>query len=106
VTASEKAQEASYLVAELAAQKRKGRTVGENLIMLAQVGEIENVPLSNSILNRRIDDISHNAEEVLRDKLKNNTFSIQADKSNKCCIVAFVNDGEIQENFFCCKELP
>jgi hypothetical protein len=33
VTVSEKGQEASYLVAELIAQKRKSHTVGENLIM-------------------------------------------------------------------------
>jgi cobalamin biosynthesis Co2+ chelatase CbiK len=41
------------------------------------VREIKNVPLSNSTTNRRIDDMSHNAEEVLCDKLKNNSFSIQ-----------------------------
>jgi hypothetical protein len=33
VTAKEKAQEASYLVTELTAQKRKSNTAGENLIM-------------------------------------------------------------------------
>jgi hypothetical protein len=35
VTFSEKAQEASYLVAELTALKRKSHTVGENTIMPA-----------------------------------------------------------------------
>jgi hypothetical protein len=42
-----------------------------------------------------------------------NSFSVQVDKSkdftNKGYVVAFVrfvNDGEIQENFFCCKQLP
>jgi hypothetical protein len=35
VTVSEKAQEASYLVAELDAQKRKRHTGGENLTMPA-----------------------------------------------------------------------
>jgi hypothetical protein len=57
--------------------------------------------------------MSHDAEEILCDKLKNNNFSIQADEStdftNKSYIVAFVrfaNGGEIQENFFCCKEQP
>jgi hypothetical protein len=60
-----------------------------------------------------IDDISHDAEEVLCNKLENNSFSIQVDEStdftNKCHAVAcvrFVNDCKIQENFFCCKELP
>jgi hypothetical protein len=35
LTVGEKAQEASYLVAELIAQKRKSHTVGENLIIPA-----------------------------------------------------------------------
>jgi hypothetical protein len=35
VTVHEKAQEASYLVAELIAQKRKSHAVGKNLILLA-----------------------------------------------------------------------
>jgi hypothetical protein len=60
VTVSDKAQETSYLVAELIAQKRKSHTIGKNQIMLTRkiiVGkmlrqdaarEIENVPLSNS----------------------------------------------------------
>jgi hypothetical protein len=57
--------------------------------------------------------MSYDADEVLRDKLKNNSFSIQVDestdftnKSNIVAFVRFVNDGEIQNNFFCCKELP
>jgi hypothetical protein len=56
--------------------------------------------------------VSHVTEEVLSDKLKNNSFSIHVDESsdvtNKSCVVAFVKfvkDGEIQGNFFCCKEL-
>jgi hypothetical protein len=59
VTASEKAQGVSYLVAERIAQKRKSPTVGKNEVMSARkiilgkipgqdaVREIENVPLSN-----------------------------------------------------------
>jgi hypothetical protein len=45
--------------------------------------------------------------------VKNNSFSIRVDEStdftNKSYVVAFVkfvNDGDIQENFFCFKELP
>jgi hypothetical protein len=65
------------------------------------------------MINRCIDDMSHGAEEVLSDKLKNNSFSIQIDESKDftnisyvVAFVRFVNDVEIQENFFCCKELP
>jgi hypothetical protein len=72
----------------------------------------EYVPLSNCMINRCIN-MSHDAEEVLHDELKNNSFSIQVDGStdftNTSYVVAFVrfvNDGEIQENHYCCKELP
>jgi hypothetical protein len=56
--------------------------------------------------------MSYDAEEVLCNKGKNNSFCIQADESTDCtnkfhviAFVRFVNDGETQENFFCCKEL-
>jgi hypothetical protein len=68
--------------------------------------EIENVPFSNSTINRCTADMSHDAEEILRDKLKNNSSSLEVgstDSTNKSYVVAFVrfvNDGEIQENFF------
>jgi hypothetical protein len=42
----------------------------------AAVWEIENVPLSNSTINRCIGDMLHVAEEALCDKLKNYNFSI------------------------------
>jgi hypothetical protein len=57
--------------------------------------------------------MSHDAEEVFCYELKNNSFCNKVDEStdsiNKTHIVAFVrfvNGGEIQENFFCCKEQP
>jgi hypothetical protein len=55
------------------------------------VGEIENISLSISAINRRIDDMSHNAEELARDERRHNSFSIQADESHRfhklhlCC---------------------
>jgi hypothetical protein len=33
------------------------------------------------MINRHIDGMSHDVEEVLQDKLKNNSFSIKVDKS-------------------------
>jgi hypothetical protein len=57
--------------------------------------------------------MSHDAQEVLCNKLKNSSFCIQVDEStdftNKChgiAFVRFVNGGEIQGNFSCYKELP
>jgi hypothetical protein len=103
ITFSEKAQEASCLVAELVAHKRKSQTVGESLIMppckfimskmLGQdaAREIEKVPLSNSTISQRIDIMSRDAQEVFYNKLKNNRFSIQVDDStdftNKCHVI-------------------
>jgi hypothetical protein len=63
------AQESSYLVVELIAQKRKSQKVGKNVIMSAYtilvdkmlgqeaIREIEIIPLSNSTINRHIDDV-------------------------------------------------
>jgi hypothetical protein len=48
-----------------------GKMLGQNA-----VPEIENVPLSNCTINRRIDNKSHDAEKVLCDKQKNNWFPI------------------------------
>ncbi|CAI9717341.1 Hypothetical predicted protein [Octopus vulgaris] len=51
--------------------------------MICQIAlrEIENVPLSDSTVSQRIDDMAHDIEEVLRDKLKNSNFSIQVNES-------------------------
>jgi hypothetical protein len=80
-----------------------GKMLGQD-----EVRGIEHLPLSNSTINRRTDDMSHDTEEVLPDKLQMNSFSIQPDdstdftnKSNVVAFVRFVNDGEIQENLFC-----
>jgi hypothetical protein len=54
------------------------------------------------MINRHIDDMSHDAEEILCDNMKNNRFSIQVEEptnfTNKSYIATFiryVNDGEI-----------
>lgn len=50
--------------------------------------------LSNSMIGRLIDDMSHAVEEVLSDILKNNSFAIHVDESfditNACYVVDFV----------------
>lgn len=50
--------------------------------MLGQdaVRETGNVPLSDSIISRRTDGMSHDAEVALCDKLKNSSFVIQVDE--------------------------
>jgi hypothetical protein len=57
--------------------------------------------------------MSHDAAEVLHDKLKNKSVSTQVDEStdftNKRYVAAlerFLNDGEIEENFSVAKSSP
>jgi hypothetical protein len=77
-----------------------GKMMGQDAVR-----ETENVPLSNSTINRRIEGMPHDAEEVLHDKQKNNSFSMQVVESTDCTNKSYVvvsvrllNDGEIQEN--------
>jgi hypothetical protein len=62
------------------------------------------------MIHRRTDHISHDAEEVLNDKLKNKSFSIQINEStyfiNKSYVftfIRFVSGVEIEKNFFVAK---
>jgi hypothetical protein len=87
------AQEASYLVAELVAQKMKSYTTAESLIMPAckiivkkMIGkeaesEIDKVPVSNNTISRHVDDMSHDTEDVLSETLKNTNFALRVDES-------------------------
>ena len=125
VTISDKAQEASYLVAELVAKKMKSHTIAESLIMPACIiivrtmlgeeaeSELSKVPVSDNTISRRVDDLSNNISGILSKILQNNNFALQVDESTditgKAQLLAFVrfeNEGEIMENYFCCKELP
>ncbi|XP_066943480.1 protein FAM200A-like [Macrobrachium rosenbergii] len=93
VTVSEKAQEASYLVAELVAKKMKSHTIAEGLIMLAfkiivktmvgeeAVREISKVPVSDTTVSRRVDDMSRNISDILSEILKHTKFALQVDES-------------------------
>ena len=122
---SDKAQEASYLVAELVAKEMKAHTIAESLILPAcQVivrtmlgseaeGVINKIPLSDNTISRRISDMSNDIEANVIDKLKCREFALQADESTDIsgkaqllAFIRFVDDGEIIEQFFCCKELP
>ncbi len=60
-----------------------------------------------------MDDLSNNISGILFETLQNNNFALQVGESiditGKAQLLAFVrfeNEGEIMENYFCCKELP
>ncbi len=93
VIISDKAQEASYLVAELVAKKIKTRTIAENLIMPAckiivrtmlgeeAESELSKVPVSDNTISRREDDLSNKISDILSEILQNNNFALQVDES-------------------------
>jgi hypothetical protein len=68
--------------------------------------EIDKVPVFDNTISRCMDEMSHNAEDVLSEVLTNTNFALQVDKStditNKDQLLAFIqynNKGEIMENF-------
>ena len=98
VTVSETAQEASYLVAELVAQKKKSHVIAESIIMPAckitvntmlgkkALCEVEKVPLSDNTIGRRIHDMSEDIENNVFETLKNTNFCLQVDESTDITI--------------------
>lgn len=123
---SEKAQEASYTVAELVAQKMKSHTTAESIILPAcceivkiMFGEecekeVRKIPLSNNTISRRIEDMSKDVEIQVNEKLKAvDFFSLQLDESTDITgkpqvitFVRFICENELIEQFLFCKDLP
>ncbi len=110
VTISDKAQEASYLVAELVAKKIQSYTIAESLLMPAckiivrtmlgeeAESELSKVPVSDNTISRRVDDLS-NISGILSEILQNNNFALQVDKSTditgKAQLLAFVHNSQL-----------
>lgn len=123
---SEKAQEASYTVAELVAQKMKSHTKAESIILPAcceivkiMFGEecekeVRKIPLSNNTISRRIEDMSKDVEIQVNEKLKAvDFFALQLDESTDITgkpqvitFVRFICENELIEQFLFCKDLP
>jgi hypothetical protein len=56
------------------------------IIVKAMIGndaesEIDKVRVSNNTISRRVDDMSHDIEDVLSEILKNTNFALQVDES-------------------------
>lgn len=123
---SKNAQEASYMVAEIIAKAKDPHTIAEKTIMPSCIAmvkkmlgpqaakEISKVPLSNSTIARRINDMSADIEEVVFDKIRQcGKFALQVDESTDVSghaqllgCVRFVDGEEIRDNFLFCKCLP
>lgn len=111
---------ASYNISLLIAQAGKPHTIGEELILPAikevittvlhkpAADIIAKIPLSNSSVRRRIDEMSENIEESLFNYLKTCRFSIQLDEStlpnNEVLLLSYVrfikNEKLCQELLF------
>jgi hypothetical protein len=90
---SEKAQFASYEIAELIAMKLKPHNLAEEIILPAcrkivktMIGgaadiEILKIPLSNDTMHRRIQHLSENVELNVSKNLQNSYFAIQIDET-------------------------
>jgi len=125
-TVSDKAQEASYAVAELIAKKMKSHTTAESTILPACCEivkilfgedfekEVRKIPLSNNTVQRRIEDMSKDVEFHVNEKLKAaELFALQLDESTDVTgkpqvmtFVRFICDNELIEQFLFCKDLP
>ena len=122
MTVSERAQVASYEVAEIIALTSKSHVLAESVIlpacqkmakvMLGDKAEqkISKIPLSNNIIQRRIIDLPDNIEQSVMAKLKNCQFALQinesTDISNHAQLIAFVRFINEGVQFLCCKSLP
>ncbi len=112
-------------MAQLVAKKMKTHTIAESQIIPAckiivttvlgeeTESELSKVPVSDNTISRLVDDLSNNIPGILPEKLQNNNFALQVDgstditgKAQLLALVRFENEGEIMENYFCCKELP
>ena len=104
---------ASYKIANLIAKAGKPHTIGESLIMPAVAVVLSTVmnqspqevtsviPLSNSSVSRRIDEMAADVENQLVSKLQVNDFSLQLDEStlpdNSALLMAFVRFLDVYE---------
>ena len=104
---------ASYKIANLIAKAGKPHTIGESLIMPAVAVVLSTVmnqspqevtsviPLSNSSVSRRIDEMAADVENQLVSKLQVNDFSLQLDEStlpdNSALLMAFVRFLDVDE---------
>ncbi|XP_065663055.1 zinc finger BED domain-containing protein 5-like [Hydra vulgaris] len=111
--------EASYKVSYIIAQKKKAHTLAEEVILPCTkeivrllfgeeaVKKIDNIPLSNTTVKRRITDISSNIKENVINEIKESPyFSIQLDDSTDVSSMAqlivfcrYIHNNKFKEEF-------
>ncbi|GFU53672.1 SCAN domain-containing protein 3 [Trichonephila clavipes] len=125
VCVSEKAQVASYEIAELISVNLKPHNLVEEIILPAcrkivktMIGgsadiDICKIPLSNDTIHRRVKDMSENIEQNTAKTLANSNFALQVDETTDItgnaqliAFVRFIHENDIINQFLCCRELP
>ncbi|GFW16554.1 SCAN domain-containing protein 3 [Trichonephila clavipes] len=123
VCVSEKAQVASYEIAELIAVNLKPHNLAEEIILpacrkivktiIGGSADICIIPLSNDTIHRRIKDMSENIEQNTAKTLVNSNFALQVDETTDItgnaqliAFVRFIHENDIINQFLCCRELP
>lgn len=115
---------ASYKISKLIAKTGHGHNVGESLILpslsiiISDVmnmnpnSTIQAVPLSNSTVRRRIDEMARDIEERLVDSLRTHKFSLQLDETclqdNDSLLMAYVrfwNGDKLMEEMLFAKRI-
>ncbi|XP_057661595.1 protein FAM200B-like [Diorhabda carinulata] len=124
VCVSEKAQVASYEIAELIAVNLIPHNLAEEIIlptcrkivktMIGGSADIDicKIPLSNDTMHRRIKDMSENIEQNIAKTLSNSNFALQVDETTDItgnaqliAFVGFIHENDIINQFLCCREL-
>jgi hypothetical protein len=119
---NEKVLLASYKVAYKVAKCKKPHTIAEQLILPATkdivetlfgesyAKQLDNIPLSNDTICRRISDISADIQEQLESQLIGKLFAIQLDEatdsnneSHLICYIRFCKSNTICEELLFCK---
>lgn len=123
-TIPSKALLSSYKVAWRIAKSKKPHTIAENLILPAAMDmvsimigdaaakQLQNVPLSDNTISRRIQDMAEDINDQLIEKLIGNDFAIQLDEATDShndahliCYVRFVVNDVFHEDLLFCKTI-
>ena len=123
----ELALKCSYQVALRIAQNKQPYTIGEDLILPSatdmcktiygndiDINKLKTVPLSDTTIARRIDEMASDVRVQLIEKLRlADAFALQLDESTDVskdaqllAFVRFVDQNEMLEEFLFCKRLP
>ncbi|XP_060878351.1 protein FAM200A-like [Metopolophium dirhodum] len=123
-TIPSKALLSSYKVAWRIAKSKKPHTIAKNLILPAAMDmvsimigdaaakQLQNVPLSDNTISRRIQDMAEDINDQLIEKLIGNDFAIQLDEATDShndahliCYVRFVVNDVFHEDLLFCKTI-